>query len=74
MCIRDSPKAQEYPYLLVSNHPRWRVHANFDDNPWLREIETCKVVGPDGYAYEPVWVNPVDCLLYTSCRRVPTVP
>ena len=35
-------------------------NANFDDNPWLREIETCKVVGPDGYAYEPVWVNPVD--------------
>ena len=57
---REDPKAQEYPYLLVSNHPRWRVHANFDDNPWLREIETCKVVGPDGYAYEPVWVNPVD--------------
>ena len=44
----------------MSNHPRWRVHANFDDNSWLREIETCKVVGPDGYAYEPVWVNPAD--------------
>lgn len=37
-----------------------RIHANFDDNSWLREIETCKVIGPDGYAYEPVWINPED--------------
>ena len=27
---------------------------------WLREIRTCKVEGPDGYLYEPVWLNPVD--------------
>src|SRR5699024_7655480 len=45
---------------LVSNHPRWRIHANFDDCPWTREIETCKVVGEDGYAYEPVWIHPTD--------------
>ncbi|MGI6216315.1 MAG: molybdopterin-dependent oxidoreductase [Coriobacteriales bacterium] len=57
---KDSPRAKDYPYLLVSNHPRWRVHANLDDVPWFREIETCKVIGPDGYAYEPVWVNPID--------------
>jgi trimethylamine-N-oxide reductase (cytochrome c) len=37
------------------------VHANCDDIPWLREIaNTCKVKGPDGYLYEPVWVNPLD--------------
>ena len=53
-------RAKDYPYLLVSNHPRWRVHAQLDDVPWLREIETCKVVGPDGYSYEPVWINPKD--------------
>ena len=57
---RESEKAKDYPYLIVSNHPRWRIHANFDDNSWLREIETCKVIGPDGYAYEPCWINPVD--------------
>ena len=56
----DSERAIEYPFLIVSNHPRWRVHANCDDITWLREIQTCKVKGPDGYAYEPVWVNPVD--------------
>ncbi len=31
-----------------------------DDVTWFREIETCKVKGPDGYLYEPVWINPVD--------------
>ena len=29
-----------------------------DDVPWLREIPTCKVKGPDGYLYEPVWIHP----------------
>ena len=53
-------RAEKYPYLLCSNHPHWRVHAQHDDLPWLREIETCKVIGPDGYGYEPIWVNPVD--------------
>lgn len=54
------PKSEKYPYLIVSNHPRWRVHANMDDFTWLREIETCKVRGADGYMYEPVWINPLD--------------
>lgn len=54
------PRSVEYPFLLVTNHPRWRVHANNDDNTWCREIETCKVAGPDGYAYEPIWINPID--------------
>jgi trimethylamine-N-oxide reductase (cytochrome c) len=27
---------------------------------WLREIRTCKVKGPDGYLYEPAWINPED--------------
>lgn len=53
-------RAEEYPYLIVSNHPRWRCHAQLDDITWLREIETCKVEGPDGYLYEPVWLNPLD--------------
>ncbi|MDJ1651549.1 MULTISPECIES: molybdopterin-dependent oxidoreductase [Gordonibacter] len=54
------PRSEEYPFLIVSNHPRWRIHANMDDIPWLREIPTCKVTGPDGYKYEPVWINPQD--------------
>jgi trimethylamine-N-oxide reductase (cytochrome c) len=56
----SSDRAKLYPYLLVSNHPRWRVHAQHDDIPWTREILTCKVTGADGYKYEPIWVNPKD--------------
>ena len=54
------PRGETYPYLVISNHPRWRVHANHDDISWLREIPTCKVKGPDGYLYEPLWINPID--------------
>ena len=54
------PRSEEYPFLIVSNHPRWRIHANMDDIPWIREIPTCKMKGPDGYMYEPVWINPQD--------------
>lgn len=53
-------RGKDYPFLVVSNHPRFRVHAQHDDITWLREIDMCKVTGPDGYKYEPVWVNPID--------------
>ncbi len=58
----SSARAKIYPLLLMSNHGRWRVHAQCDDIPWTREIPTCKVAGPDGYLYEPVWLNPADAL------------
>ena len=51
---------KKYPLLVMSNHPRWGVHSQHDDITWLREIETCKVKGPDGYQYHPLWMNPVD--------------
>jgi len=57
---RQSKRAGTYPLLLVSNHPRWRTHAEHDDVTWLSEIKTCKVKGADGYMYEPVWINTVD--------------
>jgi trimethylamine-N-oxide reductase (cytochrome c) len=57
---RLHPRAKKYPLLLVSNHGKWRVHAEHDDISWLREIPMCKVRGPDGYLYEPVWINPQD--------------
>jgi len=56
----EHPRAQQYPLLVVTNHGRWRVHAQHDDATWLREIETCKVKGMDGYFYQPVWMNPSD--------------
>jgi trimethylamine-N-oxide reductase (cytochrome c) len=53
-------RARMLPLLLMSNHGRWRVHAQCDDIPWTREVITCKVPGPDGYKYEPIWINPKD--------------
>jgi len=44
--------------LTMSNHPRWRVHAQMGDINWFHEIVTGKVRGPDGYLYEPVWLHP----------------
>jgi molybdopterin guanine dinucleotide-containing S/N-oxide reductase-like protein len=57
---RSGDRAKIYPFLCVSNHPRWRVHSQHDDMQWLREIKTCKIVGPDGYAYQTMWLNPAD--------------
>ncbi len=53
----SSERAKDYPLLCVSNHPRWRMHAQADDITWTREIPTMKVKGRDGYLYEPVWLH-----------------
>ena len=55
-----SYRAKKYPLLLMSNHPRHRVHAQADDISWSREIVTCKVKCWDGYMYEPCWIHPQD--------------
>ncbi len=54
---QSSERTKDYPLLCMSNHPRWRMHAQGDDITWTREIPTMKITGPDGYQYEPVWVN-----------------
>jgi trimethylamine-N-oxide reductase (cytochrome c) len=51
-------RVKKYPLLMMSNHPKWRMHAQCDDISWTREIPTCKVKGKDGYMYEPLWINP----------------
>jgi len=56
----SSIRAKQYPLLVMSNHGRWRMHAQCDDISWTREAPTCKVKGPDGYNYEPLWINPAD--------------
>ncbi len=53
-------RSKKYPLLVCSNHPRWGVHSQHDDITWLREIDTCKVKGPDGYQYHPVWLHPLE--------------
>lgn len=56
----SSIRAANYPLLLMSNHSRWRVHAQCDDISWTREALTCKVKGFDGYKYEACWINTGD--------------
>ena len=51
-------RAKKYPLLQMSNHGRWRMHAQCDDISWTREIPTCKVKGWDEYMYEPLWLHP----------------
>ncbi len=58
----SSERTKQYPLLCMSNHPRWRHHANLDDNNWFHEIPTSKVRGPDGYLYEPIWIHPIDAV------------
>jgi len=33
----NSEKTKEYPFHLISPHPRWRTHSIFNNIPWLRE-------------------------------------
>jgi molybdopterin guanine dinucleotide-containing S/N-oxide reductase-like protein len=58
--LNKEGRAQQYPLVVMTQHPRWRQHVMNDDISWSREIETCKVRGPDGYQYEPVWIHPND--------------
>ena len=54
----SSERAKDYPLLCMSNHGRWRFHANLDDITWNREVETMKIRAKDGYQYEPAWLHP----------------
>jgi trimethylamine-N-oxide reductase (cytochrome c) len=56
----EGARVRKYPLLVISNHPKWRTHSQHDDMTWIREIHTCKVKGPDGYLYEPAWINPIE--------------
>jgi trimethylamine-N-oxide reductase (cytochrome c) len=49
---------KEYPLQMLMAHPKLRFHGKYNNCEWLRE--NYKVVGPDGYGYEPIWMNPVD--------------
>jgi anaerobic dimethyl sulfoxide reductase subunit A len=33
----NSEKTKDYPFHLVTPHPRWRTHSIFNNIPWLRE-------------------------------------
>ncbi|MCL2409276.1 MAG: molybdopterin-dependent oxidoreductase [Oscillospiraceae bacterium] len=56
----SSERTKDYPLICMSNHGRWRMHAQCDDIIWNREIETMKIRAKDGYQYEPCWINPAE--------------
>ena len=33
----NHPKAQKFPFHMITPHPRWRTHSIFHNIPWLRE-------------------------------------
>ena len=35
----DHPRAKKYPFALNQEHGRWRVHKQWTDTPWLRELD-----------------------------------
>jgi anaerobic dimethyl sulfoxide reductase subunit A len=39
----NHPKAKDYPFHLISPHPRWRTHSIFHNIPWLRETYSQEV-------------------------------
>ncbi len=39
----NHPKTKEYPFHLITPHPRWRTHSIFHNIPWLRETYTQEV-------------------------------
>ena len=41
---RNSPMAEKYPLQLISTHLKRRTHSQFDNVPWLRELETQAVL------------------------------
>lgn len=47
-----------YGYQLLMAHPKFRFHGKYDDCSWL--TENYKVIGDDGYRYEPALINPID--------------
>ena len=56
--VSADERRKTYPLTVTMAHPKWRFHGKYNDVPWLREFY--KIKGPDGYEYEPVWMNPVD--------------
>ncbi len=54
-------RAKTYPIRVTSQTNPWLHHSYNVDIPWTREARPY-VIGYDGYAYSPVWINPIDAV------------
>ena len=43
------PKREEYPLQLITTHSRRRIHSQFHNIPWYKQLEP-----------HEVWINPID--------------
>jgi len=34
----DSKLAEKYPFVLITRHEKFRIHSQYENQPWLREI------------------------------------
>ena len=57
----ETDVAKKYPLALISPHPRFSFHTQYDfaHHPWLDEIPHHRIV-KDGYAYWTIRINPKD--------------
>ncbi len=54
---KSSPLASKYPLIGCTLHFKWRLHSNFDQVSWLRELYKMKAGDKE---YEPMWMSPQD--------------
>jgi anaerobic selenocysteine-containing dehydrogenase len=55
---RYDPIAAKYPLQMLTEHPKYRYHEQYNEVSWFRAFY--KIRGPDGYEYEPIQINAVD--------------
>lgn len=54
----NEERKKRYPLQQLMAHPKFRFHGKYNNCSWI--ADAYKVVGPDGYKYEPVLMNPAD--------------
>jgi trimethylamine-N-oxide reductase (cytochrome c) len=54
-----SPLAKKYPLQMITPHPRYSYHSQYEFISWIREIPLHRIK-KDGYYYWPVRINPTD--------------
>jgi anaerobic dimethyl sulfoxide reductase subunit A len=47
--FRNLPRTDSYPLRLITPHPRYRVHSQYDNIPWFRDQEN-----------QALWIHPDD--------------
>ena len=57
-----SPISEKYPLQLISPHPRFSIHTQFDHSPWIWDIPHHRMM-KDGYYWLTVRIHPSDAHL-----------